>query len=186
MAAKNLAKLLLLAGVFFGFGGCTVTTNTITLGQKTALERQLMGELEPLSEEELLAASVRASGDRASFSLSEIEARALSARRRQLFNRDDIDELKDAGCLAEMRNGRIAAHSCSLDSPVVAERERLIEEENADRDAIVAWAIAADPALTAGDRPQVNELLHQLMVSRASGKHWYETPDGTVQPKNGE
>ena len=56
MPARSLSLLSLLP-----LCGC-ITTTVVNIGQKSALEKQLMGETDPLSEEELLVASVRATG----------------------------------------------------------------------------------------------------------------------------
>jgi hypothetical protein len=158
-----------------------LTTKIVNIGQKTSLENQLMGEAEPLTEEQLLAASVRAGGSGVhAGSADDLQSRAIAARRRQLFNRDDVDDLKAAGCLGEALGARIARRPCDNASEAETSDllDRLIEEENADRSAIIDWALGIDPVLTPADRPQVVALYHQLVVERSTAGSWVQREDG--------
>lgn len=152
-----------------------ITVTTVTVAQKTSLERQLIGDFEPLTEEELLAASVRAAPDVRAGVMGELQQRAISARRRQLFNRDDIDALRDAGCVGESDSAELLAHPCEGEGDLVQMglRGRLLAEENADRVAIIDWAVAIDPALTAADRPQVAGLYRNLLRAALRAGHWF-------------
>lgn len=158
-------------------GSACIRTNTVTLGRKTDLEKQLMGRLEPLTEDELLAASVRGESNEAQGSLQELEDRAIAARRRQLFNRDDVRELQAAGCVGEARDGKVRTRDCEGHA-LIAERTRLVSEENADRAAVLAWAVEADPSLTLGDLPQLETIYHAVMVERAA-------PGTPIEEENG-
>lgn len=176
MGARALLIVLLVASA-----GC-IRTNSVTIGRKTDLERQLMGRLEPLSEEELLAASVRAPGDDEGGALRELEDRAIAARRRQLFNADDLGSLATAGCVGEAQDGTIQKRPCS-GGELLNVRDRLIREENADRSAVIDWAIEADPGLTPGDRPQILLLYHALRTERAVVGTPIQADDGSWAPK---
>lgn len=158
-------------------GGC-VSVTTVNIGTKTSLERQLIGELEPLSDEEVLAASVRAQGQLGAGSPDELQAAAIAARRRQLFNRDDVDEQKKQGCLGETRDAHVAEHTYVSDAAATQRQSTLVTEENADRDAIIAWALATDTALTTTDRPQVVEVYRRLLAERVRPGEWLQGDDG--------
>lgn len=161
--------------------GC-IRTNSVTIGRKTDLERQLMGRLEPLSEEELLASSVRDSENESSRSesgaLQELEGRAIAARRRQLFNRDDLRALASAGCVGEATKGTLESRPCD-GSELLEIRDRLVAEENADRSAILDWAIEAEAGLTPGDRPDLMRMYHTLRVERAGVGTPVQSDDGS-------
>lgn len=184
---RRLPSGLILLELWMGFwaAGC-IRTNSIALGRKTELERQLMGRLEPFSNEELLAASVRAESSAARGPLLETEARAIAARRRQIFNRDDVAALQQAGCVGEGRDGVVEARPCPRSQVVAAllsSRPRLVREENEDRGAIIEWAIDSDPTLTPGDLPQVWAIYHLLAVERAPRGAPVEQEDGQWRPK---
>jgi hypothetical protein len=173
MRAELIALLLAVAGG----AACGIKTNQVTIGQKTSLEKQLMGEVEPLTEEEMLVSSVRASGGVQAGSQDDLQSRAIAARRRQLFNRDDIDEFKTAGCLGEGRQALVVQRSCTTDDESASLRDRVLREENADRQAIIDWALAADPVLTSSDRPQVVDIYSRLLRERARPGDWLQNND---------
>lgn len=170
-------------GLFtFALGGafaCFQVT-TVNIGQKTSLEHQLVGELEPLTEEELLAASVRAAGGAAGGAMSELRQRAIAARRRQLFNRDDIEEHKKMGCLGEALAAQLVSRPCASLGPVQARlRDRIVQEENQDRNAIIDWLVAADPVLTPTDRPEVVAVYRRLLFERSRPGDWMQEAGDT-------
>jgi uncharacterized protein YdbL (DUF1318 family) len=177
------ARALLAMGGICAGTACSITVTPINVGTKTSLERQLVGELEPLSEEQLLAASVRAQAHLGTGSLADLQAAAVDARRRQLFNRDDIDEAKKLGCLGEAREAVLATRPCEAarDSTMAARLARLVSEENADRRAIIDWAVAADSSLTPADRPEVVHVYHRLLVEAARAGDWLEDDEGHWQ-----
>ncbi|OGQ91187.1 MAG: hypothetical protein A2289_19710 [Deltaproteobacteria bacterium RIFOXYA12_FULL_58_15] len=175
----------LFAALVLGGAACGIKTNQIVIGQKTTLEKQLMGEAEPLSEEQMLVASVRSRGGGVhAGSADDLQSRAIAARRRQLYNRDDIGDLKVAGCLGEARGAILTIRPCDAPSEdLILLRKTLIDQENADRRAIIDWAIGIDPVLTVADRPQIVELYHRLILERAHPGDWYEGTDGTWAKK---
>jgi uncharacterized protein YdbL (DUF1318 family) len=161
-------------------GGC-ITTTVVNIGQKSSLEKQLMGETEPLSDEELLVASVRDLTSPEAEATDAVTQKAMAARRRQLFNRDDLDELKAAGCLGEALRAVLTGRPCDKvkEADAAKLKDRMIEEENADRNAIIDWAVKVDPVLTRADRPQVEELYHRLLLERAKPGEMFQAPDGS-------
>jgi uncharacterized protein YdbL (DUF1318 family) len=161
---------------------CTITTRPVNIGTKTALEHQLMGELEPLTDEELLAASVRTppSGPAATDGLDSKQATAMAARRRQVFNRDDIDELRAKGCVGEAKNATIAVRDCDTqgDQSLPARRDRLVSEENADRQAILDWVASSDESFSGAGRAQLVDMYHRLLLDRVKPGEWIEGANG--------
>ena len=154
-------------------GLCNCTITTINIPQKTALENQLIGEMAPLSEEELLLASVRSSEDSNSGNTQPV----VAARRRQLFNRDDIVEFKKNGCLGESQQATLTALKCSRnDDASLTLISKLVQQENADRNTLITWFIARDPTLAPTDRDQVIQIYHQLLRK--------QSPTGTPIQEN--
>jgi uncharacterized protein YdbL (DUF1318 family) len=168
------------AAVAAALGAACVTVTTVTIGTKTSLERQLAGEVEPLSEEQLLAASVRAEAQVSGGSLADLQAAAVAARRRQLFNRDDIDEGKKQGCLGETREARLTLRPCepAKDPAVATHLAALVAQENEDRLVVIDWAIAADAALTPADRLEVVRVYRRLLLEASRQGDWVQGDDG--------
>lgn len=154
--------------LFMCSSGCLRVT-TVSIGQKTSLERQLMGEFEPLTEEQVLASSVRSAYDLQAH-LTDTPSRAVAARKRQMFNRDDLESLKQQGCLGESFTAQLVKRDCE-GSEVSS---KLIEQENQDRDAIIDWIIIEHPALTPKDKPQIRALYHQMLLQQAKEGDWLE------------
>jgi len=172
------ADIIVLLVAVASAAACGIKTNQVTIGQKTSLEKQLMGEVEPLTEEEMLVSSVRAPGGVQAGSQDDLQTRAIAARRRQLFNRDDVDELKASGCLGEARKAVLVKRTCT-DGESADLRDQLLVQENADRRAIIDWALAADPILTATDRPQVVDIYGRLLRERARPGDWLQDDGGS-------
>ena len=177
MRCEHIGLLLIFGSVA---AACGIKTNQVSIGQKTSLERQLMGDVEPLSEEELLVASVRGPGSAVPGSPDELQSQAIAARRRQLFNRDELDELKRAGCLGEAQHAVLVSRPCDREPApeLAARRSTLLDQENADRRVIIDWALAIDAVLTAADRPQVVEVYHRLWRERLHAGAWIQGDDG--------
>jgi uncharacterized protein YdbL (DUF1318 family) len=170
-------------GVLFATSAC-INVTAVNIGSKSSLERQLIGELEPLSEEEVLAASVRAQGQVGAGSLDAMQGAALTARRRQLFNRDEIEEAKHQGCIGEGRDAELVLRPCSLrEREALARVERLVAEENADRAAIIDWAIAADSTLSPAERPQLLKIYRRLLADKAAKGDVLQNDDGSWAPR---
>jgi hypothetical protein len=168
--------------VVVGTAGCFSIT-TVNIGQKTALERQLIGAFEPLTDEEMLAASVRAASGPSDVAADDAQARATFARQRQLFNRDDVDELKSAGCLGEAFDATVVARPCAAakDEATRALLMRMIAEENEDRAAIINWVAGSSHAASGASRAQLVALYHHLQLEQARSRDWIEEPKGTWQ-----
>jgi len=162
---------------------CSCTITTINISQKTALENQLLGEMAPLSEEELLIASVRGGSGPAPLPAM---APAVAARRRQLFNRDDTNEYKVAQCAGEALNSRLVSRPCSLRQAPDYEKRlvRIIEEENHDRKILVNWMIANDLTLTPADRPQIERIYHDLLLRNSPTSTLSQTSGGIWSSKS--
>ncbi len=168
----NRCSLLFLPALVLCAPSCTITT--VNVSQKTALENQLLGQMAPLSEEELLITSVRSDSPAASVSTEP----AVAARRRQLFNRDDTDELKRAGCLGEALNAQLVVRACSQ-TDLQERLETLATEENQDRAVLLAWFIAKDPTMTPSDKEQLRAIYHRLLVLHSPTGTPCEGPSGS-------
>ncbi len=133
---------------------CTITTRPVNIGTKTALEHQMMGEFEPLSEEELLASSVRSATTdaRLGAGLDENVSRGASPWQRggarcSTAMRSTTSKCAK-GCLGEAHD---ATHQhvrpmSDADGPTIGRRTELVAQENADRAAIIAWIASGDDA----------------------------------------
>jgi len=178
--------LPLLLTVLLSLSAC-VTLETVAIGQKTALERQLMGPFEGFSEEELLVSSVRAAalGRVRAQQLARGETpqttaqRALAARRRQLFNRDELNAGRRAACIGEALGARVALRPCLRVLPRDHERFAVVvAQENSDRAALIAHFLIRQPA-AARDEGSTRRLYRELLLDEAPASTLAQRDDRT-------
>ena len=87
-------------------------------------------------------------------------ARALQARRLQIFYQDDLDAARAQGCIGERNDGRVEALACG-GAASLPTSDRLVRTENAAREALVAYALERDPQLGPQDRAQLWRAYHK-------------------------
>lgn len=178
------AALLLLC--FAPLGCFTVATSA---GTPTALERQLLGAYDELDRDLVLASSVRADIARAPGSFDSVKALALEGRALQRFNEDDLVELKANGCLAETLEATVVARPCQFvaQEDATKRRDRVIEEENRSRRAIVEWAAFVQAREAGRDRPtpdqiaEIRRTYQRLIRESAAPGDLFETSPGQFQ-----
>ena len=178
---KHLNYFLLMTSLLLG--GC-FTIKTVNISQKTSLEHQLMGSFEPLTEEEMLLGTVRAEAQLLHAEELSLDQLALQARRRQLFNRDDINTFKEQGCLGETNQGQLVSRNCSnIDAQQESLRNQVLEQETTDREAIINWVISQHDHLQESHRAQVILIYRQFILSRSPKGTPFESRDGTWAQK---
>ncbi len=155
----------------------------VMVDQKTALERQILGNFQRLEEELILASSVRGSAahQAADQRLSPLQREALQATLSREFNRDDIEAFKDRQMLGEGKDGLLKVLPAAAAAP---QAQRLVEQENRDRMVIIRRVIQRDPKLTDKDLALVRRIFARLMAQTARRGQRVQLPDGrwhTVQ-----
>ena len=144
-----------------------------------------MGSFEPLTEEEMLLGTVRDEAQLLRGQEMSLDKIALQARRRQLFNRDDINTFKQQGCLGEALQGQLVVRTCP---DIGAEQEKLfkqiLEQEQQDREAIINWVISQHDHLQESHRVQVVDIYRQFILSRSPKGTLFESVDGIWATKD--
>ena len=159
--------------------GC-VSTSLRFVDQRTALENQLLGTYEDLSEELVLAATVRAARSDAGRETDRLKIAAIRARELQEFNRDDVEEMKRDGSLGEANDGHLSARSAAKARDHRYERRRaaILEEENGARDAILRFVMLINPNLGPADLPALHRALAHINAERAKKGEKIQRDDG--------
>lgn len=167
-AFSALLAVLLLTGACFSF-------KFVTVDEQTALEAQILGSFSEVEKELILIASVRGGkGSDAKAKISNEEKEALRAAMNRQFNADDIEELKDEQCLSEKPDGMIESVACDAaknDDKVSKLLAKLVDEENADRLAIIKRVVKKSPELTDADLPKVAAVFAKINFDRAKPRH---------------
>ncbi len=183
--------LLVQAGLLALGGASGCIQAALSAGQPTAVERQLLGAYEELDEELVHASSVRGAPGLEDASHESLQQLALRARSLQVFNADDVLELKSGGCVFETLRAELAATDCGLvnaDPAARRRRTRVMDEENRARRVLMRWAaheIARREGRAAPDASELAEVRAaylRLIKETAQPGHLMEVTPGDVQP----
>lgn len=179
IAARALAKFLLPATLFFA---CTVHTPEVKFtGEKTALENQILGTYSQVKEDVWMVASVRAVNPDSQITLSDEKREVLSAVQNREFNKDDIEEFKRDGAIGENNQGVLELRPnerLQKDAAYKQLVERIMAEENRDRQIILKRIIAINPAVQAAEPVAVDQAFAQLQRDSAKPGEWIQLPTG--------
>ena len=178
-------KIKLLIIMLTAINVACITIKTVNVGQKTALEHQLMGRFEPLTDEQMGLAAVRAGDGNIENAKGPEYLRALNARKRQIFNADDIEHYKNSSCLGEALVARLTLRPCDQqkEEKELLLLEKLISQENDDRKTLLDWLILNDPRLDKTARQDIQKIYHDMLVERAQKRAWYQNKKGVWQQK---
>jgi len=165
----------------FGCSGPLVGVTVVD--EKTALENQVLGTYQELSQEVLLVASVRYIDPEgklvARAALPPGKETAIRAMQRSAFNKDDIDRLKAEGILGENNEGGITIVSPDKIAPDHhAFVRNLVEEENTDREVLMQRILATNEKLTQQDMPKIRRTFAALNRDRARPGDFMQLEEG--------
>jgi len=190
------AALVLALGGCSGLGGLVGTQIEVEAGQRS-LEEQVLGSYEHLGEEVYVMAGVRAidpiSGNPSPpRPMTESEARALAARRRMEFNRDDVLRFRGEGYVGEGNDGLLMAFEDELarleeNDPRRARLVReVVQEENEDRLVVMRRIVDTNPDLRGPEgMAVVGRILAARQRDEADKGVRLQLPDGTWAVKGG-
>ncbi len=173
--------------------GCTrplLGINLFVVGERTALERQVLGTYEKIGRDLATYASVRGVNPDGTLSpppeLTESQQQAIAAMNNRRYNRDDVDTLLRVQFVGEGRNGRLVRlvdqiHPVEGLSPELI--GEIIAEENEDRETILARLMETTPGVEEDDREEVEWILAGLNRDMAPPGAMYQRRDGSWRMK---
>jgi uncharacterized protein YdbL (DUF1318 family) len=175
------ACVVLCSVAAFGCSGPLVGITVVD--EKTALENQVLGTYQELSQEVLLVASVRYIDPEGKLvarpALPPGKEAAIRAMQRSAFNKDDVDQLKAHGILGENNEGGI---TIVAPEKIASDRQsfvkNLVEEENADREVLMQRILATNEKLTAQDMPKIRRTFAALNRDRARPGEFVQLQEG--------
>jgi hypothetical protein len=183
-----LKNLMITAGIAFALAGCAekfVDVKVNIVDQKTALENQILGSYEELSNDVLLLASVRSVDEegklKPTVEIPKGKLKALRALQRQEFNRDDIQQFKKTLAAGEGNDGSLKFFEIERTKTDAQYKEfvtTLIAEENEDRLTVLQRIVATNESFTAQDLPKIQKISASL--NRENAK-----PGEKIQLENG-
>lgn len=144
------------------FMNCVIKAPEVSItGEKTALEEQVLGDYRRIEGDTWMIVSQRTVGGSASSSQQDI-FEAVQGRK---FNKDEIDDLKKDKVIGEDNQGFVQVLvNEKYDSDPRFKRyvDRLVEEENRDRQIIYERVLAAQKDLT----PEKEKQLYRIFAER--------------------
>ena len=183
---QNLMTTMLVTFALAGCGGKLVDVNVTIVDQKTALENQILGSYEELSNDVLLLASVRSVDEegklKPTVEIPKGKLKALRAMQRQEFNRDDIQGFKQSLVAGEGNDGFLKFFDnerTKTDAQFKKFAEAIIAEENEDRMIILQRIVATNENFSEQDLPKIQKISASLNRDNAK-------PGEKVQQENGD
>ena len=175
-------RWLLILLVVGNLGAC-VTVKPVVLDRKTQLENQVLGTFRRLSQDLVIASSVRGPGaGQGEASLSPLQREAAEAVMLREFHRDDVDQLKAEKVAGEGKESLLVLLTPPAEEAAAARARRLVSEENQAREVIMERVIQLNADLQPKDLPLVRRIFRRLnreaarpgeLIQRDNGK-WEE------------
>ncbi len=170
----GLCALLLIAG-------CTVKTPQVTFtSERTALEKQILGEYRTIEEDALMITSMRSS-DSAAVVIPPSKRAVLEAFAERRFNADDIEDFKKDGVVGENTEGLLTILPTDKyrDDPEYRRLvDRIVAEENRDREIIMDRIVEVSSSVNPFDRDAVRKVFARMNREASPPGTFIQTPEG--------
>lgn len=182
--ARPFLPLLLTLPLVLSGCGSLFNLDLFFVGEQTSLEQQVLGTYSELGEDLMLYSSVRAVDPDGSLSppppATDSQRAAFDAMRNREYNRDDIDRLLRLGVFGEAGTGLLVRREQDAPGTLLSQEEigLLLEEENADRQAILDRLLTTTPGVTEANRDEVVNVFANLNRDAAPAGSWVQTRTG--------
>jgi uncharacterized protein YdbL (DUF1318 family) len=162
--------------------GCSIKAPEVRVtGEKTALEREVIGTYHQMREDTWMIASTRSTAEDTLADVSPEKKQVLEALREQEYNKDDIDEFKRKGFVGENNQSFLDIRPSEiLESDPETKRlvEEIVGEENRDRDIIMGRVIELNESLKKAVREEVLVIFARMRQENSPEGTWVQQPDG--------
>ncbi len=190
MKIASYFALLMLA-----LSGCTLAKVDVNVvSERTALENQVLGSYNALTQDVLLVASVRGVDPSGVIKTAPKKSRehqnAVEAVETLAFHGDDVDAFKRLGWVGEDNQGRLAtfplqrekvpddlqAFSARYQQP---EFDAVVAQVNKARDAVMQRVVDTNPDLTDKDLPRIRSIFARINRENALSGEKIQQEDGS-------
>jgi uncharacterized protein YdbL (DUF1318 family) len=165
------------------FSVCSIKAPEVQVtGEKTALEKEVLGTYERLEEDTWMIASSRSARKTENGVISIQKEKVLEAMQRQKFNKDDVDEFKRQGYLGENNQGLLELRSVeSLQNNPESLKlvKDIMAEENEDRITIRNRVIELKSSLQEQSREEILAVFAKMYQSNSEKNVWIQKADGS-------
>lgn len=166
-----------------GMGSCSIKAPEVRLtGEKTALEREVVGTYHQMEEDTWMIASTRAAQGEEEVKISPEKRRVLDALRQQKFNKDDIDEFKRMGYVGENKEGflEIRPSGTLNENPETLQLvQEIVQEENQDREIIMDRVVELNDTLKKTVRNDILAVFARMNQENSPEGTWVQQEDGS-------
>jgi uncharacterized protein YdbL (DUF1318 family) len=145
-------------------------------GEKTALEREVIGTYQQLQEDTWMIASKRSASNE-TVTVAPEKQRVLDALQQQKFNKDDVDEFKKKGYVGEDNQGLLDIRvSGYLEANVETKAliDQIVKEENASRGVIMNRVVEINESLKQSVRQNILAIFAQMNQDNSPVGTWIQ------------
>ncbi|CAN5382616.1 hypothetical protein BH09SUM1_BH09SUM1_03240 [soil metagenome] len=163
-----IALLLLSTMQLSGCLGKLFGINLTVVGEKTALEKQVLGTYQEIGRDLASYASVRGVNEdgtlKPSPEVTDSQRAVLQALNDRQYNRDDLQTMLRAGVLGEANTGLVVILRDPAPGDEIPPKlaQEVFTEENADRATVLGRLMQTTPGVTEKDRAQVEWIFTTL------------------------
>jgi uncharacterized protein YdbL (DUF1318 family) len=162
--------------------GCSIRAPEVQVtGEKTALEREVLGTYEEMEEDTWMIASTRAAKAEDEVKISPEKKKVLEALQEQKFNKDDIEEFKREGFVGENNTGFLELR---LIDQLKQQPDRMkfiqsiVQEENADRNIIMGRVIELNESLKKSNKDDIQAIFAKMNQENSPKGTWVQMDTG--------
>jgi len=180
-------KKILLTGLIFGMvvflvSQCSVKAPEVKVtGEKTALENQVIGTYQQIEQDAWTLASVRAATPGQQPKMSPEKKKVFEAVQGRKFNKDDIDEFKQAGIVGENNQGLLEIRDMkklASDPDLKARVTKIVATENAYRKIIMDRIVVLNESAAKAGSENVARIFARINQDNSQPGTWIQTDDG--------
>lgn len=184
---RGVMKYILIVLILL-FVSCSINIPDIKItGEKTALEKQVMGEYSKIKEDAWMVASER--GDNSQIIIiPEDKKEVINAVRNREYIKDDINEFKEKGFFAEKRDGLIEK---IIDSDIFDKlskkeqkiMEKVFVEENLSREIIISRIYELKIDKKKYDKATIREAFFGMNLAQSPKGTYFRDKEGKLNKK---
>ncbi len=186
MEDKNMRSrtILITQGLLIALAGlsCSIKAPEVRVtGEKTALEREVLGTYHQMEEDTWMIASSRSMKGEGEVKISPEKRKVLDALQGQKFNKDDIDEFKRKGYVGENNEGLLEirpSDALSGDTEQMNMVQEIVQEENDDREIIMGRVIELNDSLKKENENDIHSIFAKMNQENSPDGTWIQMPDG--------
>ncbi len=157
--------LIIVLLIVSGFSACSIKAPEVRVtGEKTALEREVLGTYHRMTEDTWMIASTRSESSKQQ-AISDEKRRVLDALQQQKFNKDDIEEFKRQGYIGENNQGFLEIRNQTTlqdDTNTYKLVHEIVKEENKDREIIMNRVVELNQNLQDAVKENIMTIFAQM------------------------